>query len=475
MRHGSTMRAAALALALTLTLALGLTPGGAALADDFVALSDVHLDPFTGTGADARLLAADVAQWPRLLADGGTAVAPYGRDANVALLDAVLADAARRVPAPDFVVYGGDAVVHDLARKVRAVDPAATDGAVAAAAAKITAYLAGRIGATFPGTPVLFALGNNDAGCGDYALEPGGDYLARTFPVVRALVGADRLEPDAEATFRAGGYYAARHPTLDGTVVVVLNTVLWSPKYRRCGAGAGAGPDDAPGDAMLGWLDARLAAAAAAGERVWLVYHVPTGVDAYATAHAAPAACAAQTVALWRAPYAAAFAALVTRHAGTVAAAFSGHIHRDSWRLFGGTGADGPAGFESNVPAVSPVYGDAPAYQVFGYDRATGALAEKTTYAVTNLDAAAAGAEAVALDRLYAFTAAYGTAPYGTAAVAGVAAALARDAPSPERTIYARVYGSGHGADPATDWPVYGCVPGAATAEAFAACRCAAD
>ena len=439
----------------------------------FVAISDVHLDPFIGTDADAHLLVSDVSEWPAIYADVSIPVATYGSDANVPLLDAMLGDAADRVPSPDFVVYPGDSVVHRLADRVHAVDPGAGQDRITDMAVKITTFLARRLSDTFPDVPVLLALGNTDAGCGDYRVEPGGSYLARTVPVLRALVGADRLEPDAEATWRAGGYYAARHPTVARTTVIVLNTVLWSPKYEnRCGP---AGSDSrSPGDAMLTWLQGRLAAARSAGERVWLVYHVPVGVDAYSTAHSKPAgaACTAQTVAFWREPYATAFANLMERHRAIVSTAFSGHIHRDSWRLF--AGSDGaPVMFDSIVPAVSPVYGDAPAYQIFAYDTSSGSLLEKTTFAVTNLPQAASG-EIVAIEELYAFTEAYRVAPFGTTSLADVTAALAENAPSSDRTLYARFYGSGHGDDPETNWPVYGCAPGAATAAAFDTCRCGA-
>lgn len=471
MRQGWSMRGLCAVLVLGCALAL---PPTIAMADrsSFVAISDVHLDPFTGTDADTRLLASDVSQWPAILAGVTIPVATYGSDANVPLLDAMLADAVRRVPSPDFVVYAGDAVVHRLADRVRAVDPGAGQDLVTDMAVKITTFLARRLSGTFPDVPVLLALGNTDAGCGDYEVEPGGSYLARTFPTLRALVGGDRLEPDAEATWHAGGYYAARHPTLARTTAVVLNTVLWSTKYEnRCGP---AGSDSrAPGDAMLTWLQGRLADAAAAGERVWLVYHVPAGVDAYSTAHSKPgAACRARTVPFWHEPYASAFASLMERHASMVSAAFSGHIHRDSWRLF--AGSDGaPASFENIVPSVSPVYGNAPAYQVFDYDPSGGPLSEKTTFAVTNLSRGTSGAS-LAIERLYAFTEAYRVAPFATAALAEVTAALADNAPSSDRTLYARFYGSGHGDEPETNWPVYGCTPGAPTAAAFDDCRCGA-
>ncbi|UOM32564.1 metallophosphoesterase [Acuticoccus sp. I52.16.1] len=463
-----------LCAALALSCGIAGPPGAAAGADadaTFLAISDVHLDPFTGTAADGRLLAADISEWPRIFADVSVPVATYGDDANVPLLDAVLADAARRTPSPDFVIFSGDAVVHRLAYRVRAVEPGAGQEQVTDMAIKITTYLAHRLADAFPQAPVLLALGNTDAGCGDYQVEPGGRYLAATVPALRRLVGSDRLAPDAEATWRAGGYYAARHPTVDDMTVIVLNTVLWSPKYEnRCGP---AGSDSrAAGDAMSAWLEARLSAAASAGERVWLVYHIPAGVDAYSTAQAKPAdaACAAHTVPFWREPYAAAFASLMQRHRAIVSAGFSGHIHRDSWRLFPASG-DGAAGFEAIVPAVSPVYRDAPAFQMFTYDRSDGALQEKTTFAVTNLPQAAAGAPVV-VDRLYAFTEAYARTPFGATALAEVTAALQRDAASPDRTLYDRFYGSGYGHDPETDWPVYACAPAAATAGAFDACRC---
>ncbi len=362
-------------------------------------------------------------------------------------------------------------MVHRLADRVRAVDPGAGQDLITDMAVKITKFLANRISDTFPSRPVLFALGNTDAGCGDYQVEPGGRYLAGTLPVLRALVGADRLEPDADSTWRAGGYYAARHPTLASTTIVVLNTVLWSPKYEnRCGP---TGSDSrSPGDAMLTWLQGRLAAAGSAGEAVWLVYHVPAGVDAFSTAHSKPVggACKTQSVPFWRQPYAAAFANLMERHHAIVTTAFSGHIHRDSWRVF--SGSDGaPVTFESIVPAVSPIFGNAPAYQLFAYDTSSGLLSEKTTFAATNLPKAASGGNVV-IEELYAFTEAYRLAPFGTTSLAELTASLAETAPSSDRRLYGDFYGSGHGDDPGTNWPVYGCAPGAATAAAFDTCRC---
>lgn len=460
--------------ALIVALCAGLAPTSGALAADgrFVAISDVHLDPFTGTAADARILASPPSEWPSIYAELALQPADYGSDANVPLLAASLSDAAARVPAPDFVIYPGDFVVHRLSRKIAAAGGDPDEATRLKMAVGITRYLADRLRARFPDAPILPALGNTDAACGDYRIEPGGAYLDRTFPILRALVGADRLADDAATTWRAGGYYAARHPTVASARFVVLNNVLWSTKYENACAGQGAASDPAPGEAMLAWLDRQLAAARAAGETVHLVYHVPPGANAYGTAHAGGAgACRQATVPFWRETWRAAFSDLMARDGDIVVTGYSGHIHRDSWRLFR-AGEGRVEAFVNIVPAISPIYGNAPAYQVFTYDRSTGALRDKETIAVTNLSAAAAGTARLAFSPLYRFEAAYRAGPLGPSALATVSQALATAEPSADRTLYARYYGSGHGDDPEKAWPVYGCAPGNALLPGFDACHC---
>ena len=97
-------------------------------------------------------------------------------------------------------------------------------------------YVADALRTALPDRPILIALGNNDFECGDYQLEPGGAFLASMSNTVRDLAGADRLAPDFNQTFQAGGYYAMRHPTLADVTILVVNDVLWSTDYQdTCG------------------------------------------------------------------------------------------------------------------------------------------------------------------------------------------------------------------------------------------------
>src|SRR5260370_15280237 len=99
-------------------------------------------------------------------------------------------------------------------------------------AVKTTLFVGEALADALAGKPAILALGNVDSSCGDYRIEPGGHYLAATREMVRRLVGAERLEPDFDETYAAGGYYAARHPTLANGLILGLNHGLGATQYR---------------------------------------------------------------------------------------------------------------------------------------------------------------------------------------------------------------------------------------------------
>ena len=165
---------------------------------------------------------------------------------------------------------------------------------------KTTLFVADALANALGGKPAFVALGNEDSSCGDYKIEPGGRYLAATRETVRRLVGAERLEPDFAETWAAAGYYAARHPTVANALIVVLNDVLWSTHYQDACGSHGL----AAAQAMMSWLRERLARQRAAGGRVWLVHHIPWGIDAYATINAKAPSCATKVVPFLKEPFA---------------------------------------------------------------------------------------------------------------------------------------------------------------------------
>ena len=206
-------------------------------------------------------------------------------------------------------------------------------------------------------TPILPALGNNDEDCGDYELQPNGPFLADTLPIVRGLAGS-LAGPDLDRDWKSYGNYSAR---VGNVRVLSTNTNFFSTRYRNaCGK-----PTDAdPGQATLVWFAAELAAARQAHEPVWLLFHIPPGIDGYATFK--KGMCPATIVPMWKQVYSDAFDRLLRQYADTIAASLAGHTHMDDFRLIGDPGRR--YAFALITPAVSPIFGQNPGFRTINYD-----------------------------------------------------------------------------------------------------------
>jgi sphingomyelin phosphodiesterase acid-like 3 len=342
----------------------------------FIALSDIHFDPFA-SGMAPALADAEPNAWAAILNRAPPDYGRYGRDTRWSLLRGAL-DAMRAAePEPAFLVLTGDLLAHRFralfeASGIRDRGP----GPYRAFVRKTVAFIAKEIARRFPGKPVFLALGNDDNDCGDYRLEPGGDFLYDTLPLVRSLVGA----PDDrgfEREWLGGGGYALPNPALPGVRMVVLDSVFLSRNYfQACGPRREADP----GEAALDWLERRLAESERAGEKVWLILHIPPGADAYATLLVG--GCPDRLRPMWRTAYTRRFLALAARYASTIAAAYAGHTHMDEFRLLSQHGS--ASGFVLGTPGISPIFGQNPGFHVYAYG-AAGVLQDRQTWYLANL------------------------------------------------------------------------------------------
>jgi sphingomyelin phosphodiesterase acid-like 3 len=199
--------------------------------------------------------------------------------------------------------------------------------------------------------------GNDDSYCGNYQLQPQGQFLADTLAILRALVGA-LASLGFDRNWMSYGNYSV---TVPGLRMIFPNTVFFSANYHN---GCGSAADADPGSATLAWLETELAAAERAQQRVWLVYHIPPGVDGFTTLRRG--SCPDAIIPMWRQTYAEAFYALTRRYSDTIVASFAGHIHMDDFRLLGGD--NGYYGFVLITPALSPIYGQNPAFRTVTSD-----------------------------------------------------------------------------------------------------------
>jgi len=305
---------------LMLLLAAAAPPPPQPPSGQFLALSDVHFDPFADAAIVPRLIAAEADQWPAIFAASKPAPpVGAGSDTNYALFESTLrqAEAAGGRDGYDFVLVTGDLLRHDFETtfaKYGGGDPRALQ----AFAAKTVAYVNRAIERRFRGAPLIEALGNNDNDCGDYQPRPGSPLLAaiaRSLPAVAA-------DPQAERDFAAGGNYAVPHPKVANHLFLVVDSVYWSTRYKDA---CGTARSD-PGSAQLAWLEWQLFQAHLKGRTASLVMHIPPGFNPYESTEEKPAP-------FWVDSYRDRFLELVQAYRSVLVAGYAGHTHMDDFRL----------------------------------------------------------------------------------------------------------------------------------------------
>jgi hypothetical protein len=341
-----------------------------AVAAEFLWLSDIHFDPLADSALVDNLAAAEPAEWAVILAGGSTKFPVYGRDTSWPLLASVLQASTKTQPNTAFTLVTGDLLVHHFREQFNAAATVHDDEAFRNFVRKTVEFVGLQLKQRSPGTPVFITLGNNDDECGDYAVQPDGPFLHDTAKVVGNLAGLANTD-----SYVHYGSYSLANPAVEHQRIIVLNTVFFSPRYTdRCGQGAG----DA-GEKLLAWLASELESAKSQHEKVWLVYHIPPGVDAFATAHAkAPGT----LTLLWKESYTNKFLSLLEQYSAAVGPSFAGHVHVDDFRLLGGSLKTSP--FVIIGPAVSPITGQNPTFRTVSFD-AHGKLKDEATYYLKNL------------------------------------------------------------------------------------------
>ena len=266
-------------------------------------LSDIHLDPYADPAKVARLNAASAADWPAILAAPPSPSQPAdfaalqkacptrGVDTpNVLWLSSLKAIHATAAHSR-FVTISGDLLAHSFDCKFKNLLPTATPADYVAFTEKTIRYVVSGLRASLPGVPIYVAMGNNDSGCTDYALDPTNDeFLAHVARIVAESLPADLSPADRTAVLRdfaAGGYYEVPLAAVPHTRLIVLDDLFISVKYVTCGGK----PDPAPAAAQLAWLDAQLTAARQHKDRVWVMGHIPPGVDPFTTIRNLPRVC----------------------------------------------------------------------------------------------------------------------------------------------------------------------------------------
>lgn len=335
---------------------------------NFLALSDIHFDPFaTCYSAEQRpcpmiekLISAPISQWRTILAAEDTAKPEFLVDTNYVLLEKSLekAHAAAMQSHPDFVLVLGDFLGHDFRHHYRKYYQryAANQSmqAYQKFVGKTFEFLNQELTAAFPGTNIFMVVGNNDTYSRNYQSVPGGSFFRDTGGLWSALIVNAGDRSAMRRDFSAGGYYAVNVPAHPGLRLIVLNSVLFSTRsVGRESAQAAS--------AELEWLQQQLQQASDKKQKVLIALHIPQSVDVYAT-HFLRLFTFQE---FWAPEFSERFNHALAAYPATIVGVFSGHLHYDWMQTL--ALSDHFTLPVITVPSISPVYGNDPAFKVYHF------------------------------------------------------------------------------------------------------------
>lgn len=342
----------------------------------FLLMSDIHFDPFSNPEIVPQLVSTDISGWRSLFeSSGNNSYGAYHSDTYFELFKSGLEAMRAANNKPDMIIINGDFLCHSFLNQFNA-SGLPTNDSIDPFIRKTAAFVFSMINEYFPNTPVLPVLGNNDSYCGDYAVQCPGPFLnffaSECIPALH-----DMKRYDFTGTFQKGGYYKVVMPWDTSEVFIGLNTIPFSPKYQN-GCDANFQTDPNAGWDEFSWLRSTLAACASGGKKVWLSYHIPPGMDIYASIKYG-------ATGMWGGAYNDSFIALMNQYSNIIKANFAGHTHMDEFRLVCNNSSQAVS-FVHVTPAISPVFGNDPAFQEVAWDPKLMELRDIVTYKFKGFD-----------------------------------------------------------------------------------------
>lgn len=462
-------------LLVPLFLAAGCSDGGkSGSTSSVVVFSDVHFNPFYDPALFPALNAADASQWADIFRTSAvTAPSTWGFDTNYPLLSLTLASLRENRGNSRLILFTGDILGHNLPQQfykqisnntTTSPRDSSDVAAMKAFTDKTVAFFMQQVRAAAGNTPVLFTLGNLDSYTG---LGPDSSFLANSAELYYSQFLSGTVDHQTFLdSFKGGGYYAAE-PAGMNLIVVGLNTFEFSPSNAFFTT-ATTGPAVA---AELAWLDTTLALAQSKGKKVWLLMHVPPGVDKYSTAQAVDSNGRIPDVnavtLLWDQGYQTDFLRILAKYPGLVNQAFVAHTHMDEYRTI----SQDTVGI--TTPGIAPYFGNNPAYKIFTISDET---LKATDYTSLSYDLAAMPAQFASY---YTFSAAYQMQGDLPDSLAQLFPLLHTDAQ--KQQLHRGYYFSGHNYTAPTSnimnhpitaetWPVYWCGTGNVALQDFFNC-----
>jgi len=447
-------------------------------------VSDIHFDPFHDPAKIQQLVAAPAEKWSTILASPSSQdqqkefdalqqqCHARGVDTPYLLLQSSLQAMHTETPKARFMTVSGDLIAHAFPCRYKALVPGSEPGGYQAFVLKTIAFVIGELRSSFPGVPVYVALGNNDSGCGDYQLDTASEFLSQAGKILAEGLPASEKQNAIKQFAEAGNYSVKMALPMRDTRLIVINDMVLSAKYTTC---AGV-PNAAAGNAEMEWLKQQLADARQFNQKVWVMGHIPPGVNPYATISKMKNMCTNAKPDMFL--LSDQLSNALIEGGDTIRLGIFAHTHMDEMRLLE---ADASDGFPTQstppqrvlikmVSSISPVDGNNPSFTVANVNPATAVLQDYEVIAASNQT----GVD-TKWSKEYDYAQTYHEAEFSTGAVRHLMAEFKEDRDSKLQISndYMRNYFVGDRSfELKPFWPQYVCALTNATARSYAACVC---
>ena len=381
-----------------------------------VNVTDIHFDPFYDSSIVPELIESDIKKWDSIFKKSNEkSYGSFSADSNYELFVSALESIKEVAPHPDFIIYTGDFICHNFNSQFSSFNETKSDSSSDDTSKsneklhkfiyKTVKFVLMKLAETYPGIPIYSALGNDDSYIGDYQIRFDGEFLKDTSKLFKEKVFFSDLfqANEYDTTYDFGGFYRAGIPNIENAEIIALNSIFYTENYEYNGES-----DLHPGFRELDWLAQKLENAKINNKRLWLITHVPLGVDVYSTL-AEPQNSSGRITGdpvLFRVNvFNRKYIDLIRKYHKNIEVIFVGHTHMDWFQLYNDKKGEYIA-FNHLSPAISPIYGNNPAYQVVTYDREKFKLLDYTVYYL-NLDKANENPNQAQWEKEYTFTEVY--------------------------------------------------------------------
>jgi sphingomyelin phosphodiesterase acid-like 3 len=448
-------------------------------------LSDIHFDPFWDPAKVPQLVAAPASEWKAILAyapspDQKQRVAALqrscpvrGADTSFALYDSSLKAMRKPAAGAKFIAISGDLLAHEIQCKYYALYPSSTLDSYRIFVDKTLEYVIGELKDNFPNVPEFIGLGNNDSACGDYRLDAHNEFLADIGKVVtRDFSSAER--ESALDDFSTGGYYSVTLPApIQNARLLVLNDIFMSKNFATCSGK----PDLAAANAQLEWLRKQLSDARANKQKIWVMGHIPPGINLHATVTKLEDVCGGHGPEMFLSSEKLADA--LTDNSDVVQLAIFGHTHMDEIKILKAEhpadDSAAPANIDQSVAvklvsSISPINGNKPSFTVAQIDPATAVLKDYKVFSASN----STGVDALWTEE-YDFAQSYHETEFSASSIRKLVAGFTADSAAKTQASqnYIQDFSLGYMSSMLQAfWPQYVCTMSTHTRESFKSCVC---